>query len=92
MDYETWQLLESEQAASEAKLERDMRDLELLRKIRGHAHTAAIRALIEDDVETWSGWANAECESYQGEAEERVELLRDLIELLSPSTEKAGGT
>jgi hypothetical protein len=72
MDYETRRALEGAQAASEAKLERDLADLELLRNIRAHPDIA--RAIAEVAHQR-SGWRS-------GRDERFAELLDDVIKLL----------
>jgi hypothetical protein len=80
MDYETRGALEGAQAASEALLERDLADLELLRKIRGRPLTArrVLSMLAEEasDLRPFVAGGNAPLST------QLLETLDDLIKLL----------
>lgn len=88
MDYEARMALEGSQAASEAQLDRDMRDLELLRKIREHGDLPTVTQPLKHDADCLRAFV------VNGDAPvsaRRMALLDMVVALISPSDEKAGG-
>lgn len=65
--------VDGEKRASEAPdvnaCERAIRDLTLLERVRKHPHVGAVRQLMLDDVDTWSGWADTDAESHPAEGD-----------------------